>query len=95
MDAFVTTILAIETAWQQPQKTLEEVVRARLRESIAFYRHKPRQEPGKASQAKGRANFAFADGHVSMYKPTDLYDTATGKSNFTALWSPKLDYQYP
>ena len=39
MGAFVTTILVIETAWQQPQKTWEEVVRARLRESIAFYRH--------------------------------------------------------
>jgi prepilin-type processing-associated H-X9-DG protein len=62
---------------------------------IAFYRHKPPKEPGKAQQAKGRANFAFADGHVTLHKPTDLYDPATGKSNFTALWSPKLDYLIP
>jgi prepilin-type N-terminal cleavage/methylation domain-containing protein/prepilin-type processing-associated H-X9-DG protein len=62
---------------------------------IAYYRHKPAKEGGDARQAKGKANFGFADGHVAMYRPTDLFDPATGKSTFTAIWTPKLDRRYP
>lgn len=40
MDAFVTTIINIQSAWQQSNRTLEEVVRERMQESIAFYRKK-------------------------------------------------------
>ncbi len=40
MEVFVTTIINIETAWQQPSKTLEAVVRERMQESIAFHRER-------------------------------------------------------
>ena len=38
IEIFTTTILNIQTAWQQPSLTLEAVVRERMQESIAFYR---------------------------------------------------------
>ncbi len=40
MDTFVTTMINIGTAWQQSNWTLEEVVRERMQESIAFYRER-------------------------------------------------------
>ena len=61
---------------------------------LAYYRHRGR-ESGTAQQAKGRVNIAFADGHVEMLKPTDLADPTTKKSTMRAMWSPKLDRQYP
>src|SRR3954471_8961819 len=39
-DTFVTTIINIETAWQQFQRTLEEVVCDRMGESIVFYQER-------------------------------------------------------
>jgi prepilin-type N-terminal cleavage/methylation domain-containing protein/prepilin-type processing-associated H-X9-DG protein len=38
--------------------------------------------------ARGRANFAFADGHVGIFSVEDLADRNTGKSKLVALWSP-------
>ena len=40
MDAFVTTMMNIETAWQQSSRALEVVVRERMQESITFYRER-------------------------------------------------------
>ena len=41
--------------------------------------------------AAGRANIAFADGHVQLMSEDQLFDRITGKSRFEALWSP-LDW---
>jgi prepilin-type processing-associated H-X9-DG protein len=40
----------------------------------------------------GAANFAFADGHVALWKSTDLANFSTGKSRYVALWS-EIDAQ--
>lgn len=40
MDAFVTTVISIGTAWNQPSGTLEEVVCERMQGSLAFYRER-------------------------------------------------------
>jgi prepilin-type N-terminal cleavage/methylation domain-containing protein/prepilin-type processing-associated H-X9-DG protein len=53
---------------------------------IAFDRH--RANPfRKVSDPDGAANFAFADGHVSLHRSTDLADFTTAKSRYLALWS--------
>lgn len=62
---------------------------------LPYYRHKRSKQPGKAQDAIGRTNLCFADGHVAMFEPTDLYDPATKLSTLRAMWSPKLDRQYP
>jgi prepilin-type processing-associated H-X9-DG protein/prepilin-type N-terminal cleavage/methylation domain-containing protein len=64
------------------------------RSEIAYYRHKKHNTRSTATEVKGRANFAFADGHVSMYSPEDLFGP-DGRSNFTAMWAPRLDRTYP
>lgn len=56
---------------------------------IDWSRHRRKGDGGtKWSQARGRANFGFCDGHVAMYTPDDLADRKTGKSKFVAWWSP-------
>src|SRR5438477_1630658 len=56
---------------------------------IAYYRHRLAKDRGKlVTQAAGRANIAFADGHVQLMSEDQLFDRATGKSRFAALWSP-------
>jgi prepilin-type processing-associated H-X9-DG protein len=55
-------------------------------------RHRQRADGGtRKTEARGRANFGFADGHVASFRPEELADRATKKSKFVALWSP-LDY---
>ena len=56
---------------------------------VCWFRH--RKKPDRyhlITQARGRANFAFADGHVEMLAHTDVADPASGKSTFRAMWSP-------
>lgn len=52
---------------------------------IAFDRHRretlPREDP------RGRANFAFGDGHVEVLKQSELV-ISNGRSSYRALWSP-------
>jgi prepilin-type processing-associated H-X9-DG protein len=56
---------------------------------IAYYRHRLAKDRGKpVTQAAGRANITFADGHVQLMSEDQLFDRATGKSRFAALWSP-------
>ena len=56
---------------------------------IAYYRHRLAKDRGKlATQAAGRANMVFADGHVELVSEDQLFFKATGKSTFHALWSP-------
>lgn len=52
-------------------------------------RHRRKGDGGtRTSEARGRANFGFADGHVVGYVPEDLAERTTGKSKFVALWTP-------
>jgi prepilin-type processing-associated H-X9-DG protein len=56
---------------------------------IAYYRHRLAKDRGKlVTTAAGRANITFADGHVQLMNEDQLFDRATGKSRFEALWSP-------
>ena len=55
---------------------------------IAYFRHRRAKEPGGLGDALGRLNIAFADGHVSLHSDKDLYDPATGRSTYNAMWSP-------
>ena len=56
-------------------------------------RHRKRGDGGtRYTEARGRANWGFADGHVASFRADDLADRRTGKSKFVALWTP-LDYQ--
>ncbi len=54
---------------------------------IDWTRHRKRGQ-GKGLEAKGRAAFGFADGHVEMLTPEECADPVTRKSRFKALWSP-------
>lgn len=53
---------------------------------IAFYRHRTGRNRSM-TDPDGAANFAFADGHVSLHRSADLADFSTGKSRYLALWS--------
>jgi prepilin-type N-terminal cleavage/methylation domain-containing protein/prepilin-type processing-associated H-X9-DG protein len=56
---------------------------------IAYYRHRLAKDKGKfATQAAGRANIVFADGHAELLSEDQLFFKSTGKSTFKALWSP-------
>jgi prepilin-type processing-associated H-X9-DG protein/prepilin-type N-terminal cleavage/methylation domain-containing protein len=58
---------------------------------IDFSRH--RTSPNRSmTDPDGAANFAFADGHVSLMQSKELANFATGKSRYVALWS-ELDSQ--
>ncbi|HWP40260.1 MAG TPA: type II secretion system protein [Tepidisphaeraceae bacterium] len=56
---------------------------------IDWSRHRRKDDRARyASEARGRVNIGFADGHVAMFRADDLADRATGKSRLVALWSP-------
>jgi prepilin-type processing-associated H-X9-DG protein/prepilin-type N-terminal cleavage/methylation domain-containing protein len=56
---------------------------------IDWGRHRRRGDGGtRYTEARGRANFAFADGHVAGFTPDELAIRATRRSRFVALWSP-------
>jgi prepilin-type N-terminal cleavage/methylation domain-containing protein/prepilin-type processing-associated H-X9-DG protein len=56
---------------------------------VCYFRHRTKADAGLLSTtARGRTNFGFADGHVELLSHADLYDPATGKSTYRALWSP-------
>ncbi|MEA2733760.1 MAG: hypothetical protein QOE14_211 [Humisphaera sp.] len=55
---------------------------------ICYFRHRAPRQPGTLGDALGRLNIAFADGHVALHAHDELYDKATGKSTFLAMWSP-------
>ncbi|WP_428939066.1 type II secretion system protein [Fontivita pretiosa] len=56
---------------------------------IDWSRHRRKDDRARfASEARGRINIGFADGHVAMFRADDLADRATGKSRLVALWSP-------
>jgi prepilin-type processing-associated H-X9-DG protein len=55
---------------------------------IDYSRHRRREDRGTRSEAKGRVNVGFCDGHVIMMRADELADRATAKSKLVALWSP-------
>jgi prepilin-type processing-associated H-X9-DG protein len=56
---------------------------------VCWFRHRTKPDRyALITQARGRANFGFADGHVEMLRHTDVADPATLKSTFRAMWSP-------
>ncbi len=60
---------------------------------IDWSRHRRRGDGGSSkTEARGRANFAFGDGHVESFRPDDIAHRQTGRSKFVALTSP-WDYQ--
>lgn len=58
------------------------------RSEIAWYKHRRNSDKQQGTNEFGRANFAFGDGHVESFAPSDLADPETGKSRLKALWSP-------
>ena len=59
---------------------------AEPRSYIPYYRH-PRKS-GDPFAIEGGANFAFTDGHVEYLGVSDLFDPVSGRSTYTAVWSP-------
>jgi prepilin-type N-terminal cleavage/methylation domain-containing protein/prepilin-type processing-associated H-X9-DG protein len=55
---------------------------------IAFFRHRRAKEPGGLGDPIGRLNICFADGHVSLHSDKELFDRSTGRSTYTAMWTP-------
>jgi prepilin-type N-terminal cleavage/methylation domain-containing protein/prepilin-type processing-associated H-X9-DG protein len=52
-------------------------------------RHRRKGDGGtRRTEARGRSNIGFADGHVASYRPEDLAERSTGRSRFVARWSP-------
>jgi prepilin-type N-terminal cleavage/methylation domain-containing protein/prepilin-type processing-associated H-X9-DG protein len=57
---------------------------------IDYGRHRKRGDGGtRYTEARGRANFGFLDGHVESFTPDQLADRVTRKSRFVALWTPR------
>ena len=54
---------------------------------IAYFRHRNVRGRYVVTDPVGRANFGFADGHVSMLRHDELADFNTGKSTYAAMWS--------
>ncbi|MEM8875011.1 MAG: prepilin-type N-terminal cleavage/methylation domain-containing protein [Planctomycetota bacterium] len=54
---------------------------------LDFTRHR-RDSSFVGPTARGRANFAFTDGHVEMLRHSELADVDTTVSTLEALWSP-------
>lgn len=56
---------------------------------LDYSRHRPANQRalGRATPV-GVLNLGFADGHVQRFRSDELYDEATGKSRYAALWSP-------
>lgn len=55
---------------------------------LDWTRHRKTKDRGAGLAGRGQANFAFADGHVSLFAHTDVADPATNLSRLKALWSP-------
>ena len=52
-------------------------------------RHRRKGDGGtRHTEARGRSNIGFADGHVASFTPDDLAERGTGRSRFVARWSP-------
>lgn len=55
---------------------------------VAYFRHRNTKTNRLITDAYGRVNIGFVDGHVATFAHTDLADFTTGMSTFIAMWSP-------
>jgi prepilin-type processing-associated H-X9-DG protein len=74
----------------QPASTLPGTRHSPNDTEIDYGRHRKRGDGGtRYTEARGRANFGFLDGHVESFTPDQLADRVTRKSKFVALWTPR------
>jgi prepilin-type processing-associated H-X9-DG protein len=55
---------------------------------VAYFRHRNVKTVRLITDAFGRVNIGFADGHVATCRHDELADFSTGKSRYLAMWSP-------
>jgi prepilin-type N-terminal cleavage/methylation domain-containing protein/prepilin-type processing-associated H-X9-DG protein len=54
---------------------------------LCYFRHRNQKGFHLTTEAFGRLNIAFVDGHVATFTHDELADSSTGKSRFVAMWS--------
>jgi len=54
---------------------------------VCYFRHRNQRTNRAITQAVGRTNIGFLDGHVAAFSQNDLADFTTGASRLVALWS--------
>jgi len=54
---------------------------------VSYFAHRNKRTNRLITDAYGRTNIGFLDGHVGTFAHTDLADFSTGKSTYVALWS--------
>lgn len=76
---------------KKPPEFIETTSATEFKSYIPWYRHPRRMKQFTA--IKGSAPFGFADGHVEVWRPEQLFETPVDgmppKSTLQALWSPK------
>jgi prepilin-type N-terminal cleavage/methylation domain-containing protein/prepilin-type processing-associated H-X9-DG protein len=55
---------------------------------VCYFRHRNQKTNRLTTDAVGRTNIGFADGHVATFSHDELADPATGESRYNAMWSP-------
>jgi prepilin-type N-terminal cleavage/methylation domain-containing protein/prepilin-type processing-associated H-X9-DG protein len=55
---------------------------------VCYFRHRNTKTNRLITDAFGRTNIGFVDGHVATFSHDDLADFKTGASRFNAMWSP-------
>jgi len=59
-----------------------------LKCQVAYFRHRNQKTNRLVTDAYGRVNIGFLDGHVATLRHDELADFDKVKSTFTAMWSP-------
>jgi prepilin-type processing-associated H-X9-DG protein len=59
-----------------------------LKCQVAYFRHRNQKTNRLITDAYGRVNIGFLDGHVATLRHDELANFETVKSTFTAMWSP-------
>ena len=59
-----------------------------LKCQVAYFRHRDRKTNRLITDAFGRVNIGFLDGHVATLRHDELADFEKVKSTFVAMWSP-------
>ena len=59
-----------------------------LKCQVAYFRHRNQKTNRLITDAYGRVNIGFLDGHVATLRHDELADFTTVKSTFAAMWSP-------
>jgi prepilin-type processing-associated H-X9-DG protein len=59
-----------------------------LKCQVAYFRHRNQKTNRLITDAYGRVNIGFLDGHVATLRHDELADFEKVKSTFTAMWSP-------